>query len=171
VSTLAVPEPFEPILLRIVGDPQPEGNKRPLRNFKTGGIVLVEGRTPEATQKARTWREAVAWTTRQWMAANGHPGPIVGPVRVDALFLLPKPPSRPKRERLALTGFDVDKLTRSLGDALSKDAQLIADDKRVISWSVAKLWAVDTSPGAVIRIEPLEQTDWADCPLTDMVWP
>lgn len=149
---------MEPIVLRVVGSPQPEGNKRPLRNRKTGGIVLVEGRTPEATQAARTWREAVAWTARQWAAANGHPGPIDGPVKVDALFLLPKPPSRAKRERLALTGFDTDKLTRALGDALSKDAQLIADDKRIIWWNVVKVWAIDTSPGVVVRITGLDRT-------------
>lgn len=168
-SRLSVVDAVWPIVLRVIGQPRTQGSKQALRR-NDGTVFYREGGNAEAHRLFKSWRAAVADEGRRWLAGHGHPAAYDGAVRVDALFLLPKPDSRPKRERLARTGFDRDKLERAVHDGLSVDAPVIRNDSRICWGEIGKLWAVDTTPGAVIKIEPLAEDDWRRFPLVNLVW-
>jgi crossover junction endodeoxyribonuclease RusA len=94
-----------------------------------------------------------------------------GPVRLSAVYTLPRPPSHYRTGRFAdllrdsapehpASRPDLDKLLRSTLDALV-DGGAIADDSRVVEVSAAKAYpcghldALDT-PGAVLTLTPLQ---------------
>jgi len=85
---------------------------------------------------------------------------LLGPVRVEVDFYLPRPPSvkRSKRE-WHIVPPDVDKLARGCLDGLgqglngkSGDGMLWGDDSQVIELLASKFYADDREPGAVIRV-------------------
>jgi Holliday junction resolvase RusA-like endonuclease len=161
-----------PVVLRIVGTPRPQGSKQKLgtKFYREGGSAVADG-------LFKDWRSAVAAEGIAWLRDEHYPAPVTGPVRIDMLFLLSKPQSRPKKELLPFTAHDRDKLERAIHDGLSPQrgktagAPVIANDSRVCFGHVGKLWAVDTSPGCVVRITALAPDDWVDFPLVDLVWP
>lgn len=159
-----------PATLRIVGTPRTQGSKQALVR-KDGTVFMREGGNAAAHESFKSWRHAVAAAGSRWLQTVGFPAPFDGPVRIDALFLLYKPPSRPKSERMPRTGLDRDKLERALHDGLSVDAPILANDSRICVGEIGKLWAVGTTPGAVVRIEAVDDSDWRRFPLVGLVWP
>ena len=79
-----------PIVLDVVGIPQPQGSARAFRGKAGRPIITSDNRN------LRAWRGLVA------VVAQGQapPAPLAGPIRVELAFRLPVPRSAPKRRRL-----------------------------------------------------------------------
>lgn len=143
-----------PVELRVIGIPQPQGNKTGFVNKKTMKVVMTEGRRPEARRQFHDWREAIRLAAVDWLDANGKPGAIDEPMMITIAFFLPRPKSAPKRVTHHTTRPDLDKLGRAVLDALTQSG-MIADDSRCVALSLYKTFAIEESPGARIRIAPM----------------
>ena len=127
--------------LTIYGEPAPQGSKRYLGN----------GRFIEASKKLAPWRAAVALAVRQL----GDVDPFTGPVLVQAVFFLPRP--KTIRRLWPTVPPDTDKLLRALGDGLSVDSNILADDSLIVRWEAEKRYADEHPPGASVRIIEVEE--------------
>lgn len=140
---------MERIAFFVTGDPKTQGSMR----------VRVDGQghpfvTPDNSKDLKVWRKAVADTAR---FVSGYGTTIDEPLRVILTFYLPKPKSRPKKDRFADRKPDLDKLVRAVLDALSKDAPLIREDSRVVSIMATKVFAEEGAPtGVHVTLEPVE---------------
>ena len=140
------------IQLEVFGNPAPQGSKR-----------VFQGRVVEAAgQKLKVWRKAVA-TACQSLVSEEH-SLLLGPVRVEVDFYLPRPSSVSMKKRpLPIVPPDLDKLCRSTLDGLGQgfdtgkvgDGIIFGDDSQVTELIARKFYADDREPGAVIRIFPL----------------
>mgnify|MGYP000482845664 FL=1 len=75
---------------------------------------------------------------------------IEGPIYVAAHFYIARP--KTNKRLYPTTKPDLDKLTRAIGDCLTK-AMIIQDDSYVIEWNARKSYA-DTMPtGVLLTIE------------------
>jgi Holliday junction resolvase RusA-like endonuclease len=85
---------------------------------------------------------------------------ILGPVRVEVNFYLPRPPSiKANKRALPIVPPDTDKLARAVLDGLgqgingkSGDGRLWADDSLVVELIANKFYADEREPGADVRI-------------------
>jgi len=128
------------------GEPAPQGSKKYVGN----------GRFVEASKKLKPWRAAVADAVFQtWVKEEQLQ--FVNPVVVFATFYIPRPKS--VRRLLPAVAPDLDKLQRALGDALSVDAGVIADDGLIVKWVTEKLYADDHAPGVVCLIREIENVE------------
>ena len=135
-----------PVEFEVVGSPAAQGSKRHVRN----GVMVEMGKNH------KPWRAAVAAAARDIAEHDDVPAPLDGPLQLIVAFRFPMPASRPKAARTAgsapkTTAPDLDKLVRSVGDALTESG-LIHDDARICSVHASKLEVVGWT-GAVIRIE------------------
>jgi len=122
-----------------LGEPAPQGSKKHVGN----------GRFVEASKKLKPWRAAVADAVFRVWAQDGS-RVFDTPVVVYATFYIPRPKS--VRRLLPSVPPDLDKLQRSLGDALSVDAGVLADDSLIVKWVAEKRYADEHEPGVVCRI-------------------
>jgi crossover junction endodeoxyribonuclease RusA len=132
----------------VVGTPVQQGSKR-----HVGG-----GRMIEAANGHREWRHAVA-TEAAAVAARRTDTPLDGPLCLSVAFSFPMPASRPKRllrigRAWKQTAPDLDKLIRSVGDALTVSG-LIRDDARIGMVMASKVETTDAA-GADITLWPLD---------------
>lgn len=133
------------LVVRVVGDPAPQGSKRHVGN----------GRMIESSRKVGPWRVMVAWYAAD-AARDARWQRPDGPISVEVVFTLPRPKSAPKSRLWPDRRPDVDKLLRSTFDALT-EAGVIRDDAQVVKVFASKLYALDGEPtGAHIRIEPVD---------------
>ena len=129
------------VRFNVIGVPAPQGSKTRMPNG-----ALVEGSSATGRAKHRTWRQAVAHEAHQQRQLLEHC--FTGPLVVDVVFRFPMPASRPAafKRRVAegeITGWkvtkpDLDKLARSIGDALT-EAGLIERDEMIAQWLVSKI--------------------------------
>lgn len=133
----------------VVGDPAPQGSKKFVGN----------GRMIESSKKLKPWRAAVADAAFKAFSEAGL-DQFTKPVVVDVIFIMPRPKTvtRVWPEKAP----DLDKLQRSIGDALSIDSGILADDSLIVKWNAAKIYSDDVKPGAVISIELATQHDLDD---------
>lgn len=131
----------------VSGIPATKGSWRAYRNKRSGKSVLVP-----MNAKEKPWREHVQWVARTTMAALREQ-PLTGPASVRVVFYLPKP----KKPFNPWPVGDVDKLARSLLDALS--GIVYVDDKQVVTLTASKAWADSggpnhngDGPGALVEI-------------------
>jgi Holliday junction resolvase RusA-like endonuclease len=133
---------------QVYGIPAPQGSKK---------LVTPKGRRPQLVDanqvSLRSWRsEVVACAQAGWEGP-----PMDGPLQLTARFVFPRPKSLRKGVVLKDTKPDLDKLVRSVMDALTS-ARLIRDDARVADLRTRKVWAdADgaVSIGATIRVREL----------------
>lgn len=123
------------IQFTVPGVPKPQGSKRGF--VVKGKAVLVES----AGTPLKDWRAVVALAATE--AMSGH-APFEGPVRVTLSFNLPRPKSHGKKVTFPEHRPDIDKLARSVLDALTHVC--FADDGQVTTLFARKRWAV---PGLV----------------------
>lgn len=136
------------IRLRVYGVPAPQGSKSAF--VRGGRAVVTEGGSKTGRQSHAAWRQAVATAARDWQEA--HDAPLLDePVDVGISFIIPKPKSVPKKRYYPTTKPDLDKLVRSVLDAIS--GVLIRDDAQVVSLKAVKRYNdVDEAPGCHILL-------------------
>jgi Holliday junction resolvase RusA-like endonuclease len=140
-----------PITFRVNGIPQPQGSKTAF--VRNGRAVLVEGRRGPARENFKTWREAV----QRGAAEHCMGEPIAGPLHVTAVFVMPKPKSAKKNATRPVTRPDVDKLARTVLDALTQSG-LIVDDSHIARLHVEKTYATERDPcGVLVSISRLDE--------------
>lgn len=139
----------------VVGVPGPQGSKTVVPT-KNGGHVVKE-----SSAKVKPWRLRVA--TAALDAVSQVPGFVRmdGPLVADMIFTYPRPASTPKsKRRLPVSSPDLSKVLRATEDALDVDANVIANDARIVTYrTLSKVlegdpWASDAlpHPGAVVRL-------------------
>lgn len=135
----------------ILGDPAAQGSKTRMPNG-----AMLEGGSPEARAKHRSWRTAVAEAARDVAAHDDVPAPLDGPLCLDVTFRFAMPASRPKHVRAIgcgpkVSAPDLDKLIRALGDGLQAGG-LVRDDARICEIVANKIEVTDGWTGAVVTI-------------------
>ena len=127
--------------IRVYGNPAPQGSKR-----------VFNGRVVEASgNKLKVWRKAIA-TACQNIVTEEH-SLLLGPVRVEVDFYLPRPASVTiKKRSLPIVPPDLDKLLRGLLDGIGQSEMIWGDDSQVVEVAATKFYADDTEPGAKIKI-------------------
>lgn len=130
--------------IRIYGDPAPQGSKR-----------VFNGRIVEASgNKLKVWRKAIA-AACQNLVTEEH-SLLLGPVRVEVEFYLPRPVSVTiKKRALPIVPPDLDKLLRGLLDGIGQSEVIWGDDSQVVQIDAVKLYADETEPGATVTIYAL----------------
>lgn len=120
------------VSFEVLGLPVAQGSKSAF--VRGGKAVMVETGKGHAA-----WRTDVANEARDAMRRAGLREPLDGPLALYVTFRFPCPTSRPKAHREAAarlhgtpktTTPDLDKLVRSIGDALTASG-LIRDDARI----------------------------------------
>jgi len=129
----------------VIGLPAAQGSKRHVGN----GVMV------EMAKGHKPWRAAVAAAARDVAPAEPITGPLI--LEVDFRFAMPK--SRPAAVRHRgwgpkTTAPDLDKLVRSVGDALTAGG-LIRDDALICMVAASKT-EVDGWTGATIRLRRWE---------------
>jgi Holliday junction resolvase RusA-like endonuclease len=125
----------------VAGDPASQGSHA----IMNGRIVQVN------SKKHKAWRTAIVNEVITTLPADWEP--IDGPCELIVMFYLPKPASV-KRSAPSVAP-DLDKLVRSVGDALAI-AGVYTDDSRITRISARKLYAQGIEPGATITVATLE---------------
>lgn len=144
--------------LDVIGLPAAQGSKR-----HVGG-----GRMVESSKALKPWREAVKAAAAAAMAETpAWPLRFAGPVRVTAIYRLPRPRHHYRTGARAYMlrelappwpagKPDIEKLARGTHDALT-DAGVWDDDSRVVALDVRKVYANEAEHvGAWLRIEGIE---------------
>lgn len=132
----------------VIGIPKPQGS---MKAFAVGGRARVK---PSGGADFAAWRNAVADAARKVAGDT----PMEGPLKLTVTFQFPMPASRPKAMRANGVGWkttapDLDKLVRTIGDALTASG-LIRDDALIAELSAIKA-EVTSWTGATITVEAL----------------
>jgi len=125
----------------ITGDPASQGSHA----IMNGRIVQVN------SKKHKAWRTAIVNEVIATLPADWEP--IDGPCELVVNFYMAKPASV-KRSSPSVAP-DLDKLVRSVGDALAI-AGVYTDDSRITRISARKLYAQGIEPGATITVKALD---------------
>lgn len=130
--------------------PVPKGRPRFTRN----GHAYTPKETRDYEQSVRSWLRR----------AYGHPRmPMGGALRVDYEFVIPKPKSTPKRERLSSKKPDVDNFVKAFQDAFEFDCKsadgialgVVENDSRIAFVTAKKRYAADGEPcGTHFSVRP-----------------
>lgn len=122
-------------------------------SFRVDGVPVAQGSKIIAKGGGRTWlRDANGAALKQWrlkVAQAADVGVTFDcPVSVHVVFHMPRP-MRPKFERPAVKP-DVDKLSRSVLDALT-DGGLLVDDSRVVRLVAEKFYSETPGVDVIVR--------------------
>lgn len=132
------------------GLPVPQGSTRAF-------VVKGKAVTTSASKGLKPWRDTISSTARTTMAETGAE-PLTGPVNVRALFFLPRPKSRPKRDLYPDRRPDIDKLLRGVLDGIT--GPVIADDAQVVTVVAYKHYVAEPA-GLGMREPGVMVTVWA----------
>jgi crossover junction endodeoxyribonuclease RusA len=130
------------LTIDVSGDPASQGS----HSVINGRIVQVN------STKHKRWRNALVFAALDLIGDGWEP--IQEPVELSVIFYLPRPKTATRDFPAVMP--DLDKLIRAVGDSLT-DAGILADDSRIITIHAKKLYADDRGPGAVIRVNTLDQ--------------
>lgn len=134
-----------PIKFEVAGIPVPQGSVQ-ARTDGAGHAFVVRANRSNLV----AWRHSVDDEARRAMALRPA---ITGPVKVALEFRLPKPKSRPKKDRWPDRKPDLDKLIRAVLDGLTGVA--FVDDAQVVILEARKSFfdpATDLSPGLSVSL-------------------
>jgi Holliday junction resolvase RusA-like endonuclease len=141
----------------VVGRPAPQGSKSAV--VVDGRARVLEGRTRGQRERHAEWRTAVAQAAWVAMAEARRTTPILGPVEVTCLVRMPRPKAAAKAWRWHHRQPDLDKIQRSIGDALQVGG-VVGDDSQIARWVVEKVLCPDGEPqGATIRVRAVDHTE------------
>lgn len=116
---------------------------------------IGNGRMIASNQKElATWRQDVALAAKQAWVESGMLIKFDGAVRLDIKFCVPRKRAAAKR-KYPITPYDLDKLCRAIGDALSVNLDLITNDAQICELNAVKVFADDCIFGAHISVTEL----------------
>lgn len=131
----------------VYGEPIPQGSTKA---FVVGGRARVTNDNP----RTRPWRALVNDAAHQ--AVQDDP-PLTGPISVTLRFTLPRPKSRPARDRWPDRRPDLDKLVRAALDSLT--GCVFNDDAQVTAITTTKMYVGHPEalrePGLVVDVTPV----------------
>jgi len=130
--------------ISVVGDPASQGSHA----IMNGRIVQVN------SKKHKAWRSAIVSTCIDNLPEGWEP--LDEPVELIVNFYMLKPAS--VKRSLPTVAPDLDKLIRSVGDALAI-AGVYADDSRIVRISARKLYATGIEPGATISVRTIRHAE------------
>jgi Holliday junction resolvase RusA-like endonuclease len=126
------------ISFHVEGTAATKGSWKAMR-AKSGRLLL----RPD-NEREKPWAEAVAWSARAAMAGAA---PVAASVRVSIVVSV----ARPKTSKLAAPRMDVDKLARSILDAMT--GIVYSDDVQVIALTISKRWGLQSRASICINTE------------------
>jgi Holliday junction resolvase RusA-like endonuclease len=130
--------------ISVTGDPASQGSHA----IMNGRIVQVN------SKKHKAWRTAIVTEAISALPKNWEP--LDEPVELIVNFYMPRPTS--VKRPLPSVAPDLDKLVRSVGDALAI-AGVYTDDSRIVRISARKLYAQGIEPGATIEVSPIRHAE------------
>jgi Holliday junction resolvase RusA-like endonuclease len=130
--------------ISVVGDPASQGSHA----IMNGRIVQVN------SKKHKAWRTAIVNACIDNLPEDWQP--LDEPVELIVNFYMLKPAS--VKRSLPTVAPDLDKLIRSVGDALAIGG-VYADDSRIVRISARKLYAQGIKPGATIEIRAIRHAE------------
>jgi Holliday junction resolvase RusA-like endonuclease len=130
--------------ISVLGDPASQGSHA----IMNGRIVQVN------SKKHKAWRTAIVSTCIDQLPKDWTP--LDEPVELIVNFYMPKPVS--VKRSLPTVAPDLDKLIRSVGDALAIGG-VYTDDSRIVRISARKLYAIGIEPGATILIRTIRHAE------------
>ena len=130
--------------------------------FEVEGVAAPQGsktRTRygfrESSKRVKPWRDRVKQAASIHADQIALLGPLDPPYKVEMWFYIQKPRTTRASHPVAPTVGDLEKLCRSVNDALT-DSGLIQDDRFITELAASKAWAGrNETPGAIIRITEL----------------
>lgn len=135
------------VSFKVLGVAEPKGSTRAfMRPGMKFPIVTSTNRS------VKGWEDAVRAAAQQQCGGVFFDGPI----RLAAVFFLPRPQSLPKRVLHHTKKPDLDKLLRSIGDALT--GVLYADDNLIVEFVARKGYAA-TQPHVIVVVEDAAPVD------------
>lgn len=146
------------VTFTVVGDPAPKGSKT---RMPSG--AMLDAASPAARAKLANWQAALATAAHDQADLTGC---MSGALAAVVTFRHAMPKSRPKTTRARGWAYktsapDLDKLERTLGDAL-KAGGLISDDAIIACWVVTKIEVWERWTGAAVTLTPLDEGKAAD---------
>jgi len=135
------------IMFAVSGLPQTKGSTKGFvgRSKKTRKLrAFLTNDNP----KNKPWAASVAWEAKRHAPCV----PLAGPVRVELLFRLRKPQRHPKYFVHHTKKPDLDKLTRSIMDAL-KQGGIYKDDAQVCDSHQVKIYSDE--PGVSVTVKEI----------------
>lgn len=153
------------VTFRVLGEPSPQAGTKsvPIRGKGGAPVTTKDGRPmfrkiTEGGVNLKSWRQEVAGEAARVAALSMM---FVGPVRLEVLFRLPMPKSRPRWAILQRVLFrvglpDLDKLLRAVGDSL-KVGGLLKDDALIVDVRMRKIEVHESWLGCDVRLTELDQ--------------
>jgi Holliday junction resolvase RusA-like endonuclease len=140
------------ITFDVIGTPVPQGSMKALGRSNAGRTIMTHSNGSELMP----WRQTVAAVAHD---KRPEDWPMDAPISMSITFRFPRPASHYKKDGTLkasapaqkLTKPDLDKLVRSIGDALA--TILYRGDQQIISIVSTKRYVVgNESPGALITV-------------------
>jgi Holliday junction resolvase RusA-like endonuclease len=141
------------ITIDVIGIPVAQGSMKALGRTKAGGTII----THSNGSALLPWRQEIAQAaTAKWPSD----WPMDAPVSISLTFRFPRPAGhfrrdgtlKPSSPQWKTTKPDLDKLCRTIGDALA--GVLYRGDQQIISLIAGKRYAFNESPGVLITVVP-----------------
>lgn len=137
--------PVKTISFRVKGDPIGQGSMRHI-----GG-----GRMIASNNKAlKAWRADVALACDQEINRLGELVQFTGAVSLSVKFCVTRSKAAAKR-MYPVTPYDLDKLCRAVGDALSVNSSLIVNDAQIVRLDAVKVFGDGCPYGCHITVTEL----------------
>jgi len=113
---------------------------------------IGNGRMIASNQKQlMAWRQDIALAAQIAWSDYGDFIKFDGAVRLDIKFCVPRVRAAAKRTH-PITPYDLDKLCRAVGDALSVNLDMITNDAQICELNAMKVFADDCLFGAHITV-------------------
>lgn len=128
------------------GIPAPKGSK-----------VRTRYGMRESSKRVKPWEQVV---TAAAIVAGDEAGlfeALTPPYRVEMWFYIAKPRTSRATHPVAPAIGDLDKCVRSTADAIV-NAGLIEDDRHITQLYAEKTWAINETPGVIVRVTEIGET-------------
>lgn len=126
--------------LFVAGTPKPQGSKA--LGYRRDGSAFMR----EANSGHKHWRDTLIKALQAEDIDQ-----ITAPIEVSLTFLF-DPPKRPQEHPATRATYDIDKISRTVLDALTLSGR-IQDDSRVVQLKARKRWAYGfEEPGVYITV-------------------
>lgn len=133
------------IAFTVCGAPAPQGSKS-IKRYVDGKAILGE-----SSKAVEPWREAIRWAAQREQHQHHPWAPFEGPLHLQVIFYLARPPSVAKKRWAPHVYPDLSKLVRATEDALTQ-VNVWYDDAQVVGLTADKRYAVGRIPGADIIV-------------------